>query len=105
MSHSSIKPDAATALAACSPIEKHFTFNGFTYAAQLWGEDGGLPVIALHGWLDNALSFSVIAPYLAQFRLLALDLSGQGHTDHRSQDATYHIWDDVPQLLGIVEQN
>jgi len=46
----------------------------------------------------------VLAPHLAQFRLVALDLSGQGHSDHRSADATYHIWDDVPQLLGIVEQ-
>tara|TARA_Y100000385_G_scaffold281996_1_gene335710 strand:- start:261 stop:986 length:726 start_codon:yes stop_codon:yes gene_type:complete len=35
---------------------------------------------------------------------VALDLSGQGHSDHRSQDATYHIWDDVTQLLGIVDQ-
>ena len=84
--------------------ERAFVVDGLTYRGIEWGNPAGPLIIALHGWLDNALSFSVIAPYLAQFRLLALDLSGQGHTDHRSQDATYHIWDDVPQLLGIVEQ-
>ena len=29
-------------------------------------------------------------------------MSGQGLSDHRSSDATYHIWDDVPQLLSVV---
>ena len=56
----------------------------------------------MHGWLDNALSFSVLAPFLSEYRLIALDLSGQGLSDHRSSDATYHIWDDVPQLLSVV---
>jgi pimeloyl-ACP methyl ester carboxylesterase len=81
-----------------------FVVDGLTYRGIEWGNPEGPLIIALHGWLDNALSFSVLAPHLAQFRLVALDLSGQGHSDHRSADATYHIWDDVPQLLGIVEQ-
>ena len=81
-----------------------FVVDGLAYRGIEWGNPEGPLIVALHGWLDNALSFSVLAPYLAQFRLVALDLSGQGHSDHRSQDATYHIWDDVPQLLGIVDQ-
>jgi pimeloyl-ACP methyl ester carboxylesterase len=84
--------------------ERAFVVDGLTYRGIEWGNPEGPLIIALHGWLDNALSFSVLAPYLAQFRVVALDLSGQGHSDHRSQDATYHIWDDVPQLLGVVEQ-
>lgn len=81
-----------------------FVVDGLTYRGIEWGNPQGPLIVALHGWLDNALSFSVLAPHLAQFRLVALDLSGQGHSDHRSADATYHIWDDVPQLLGIVDQ-
>lgn len=81
-----------------------FVVDGLTYRGIEWGNPEGPLIVALHGWLDNALSFSVVAPHLAQFRLLALDLSGQGHSDHRSTDATYHIWDDVPQLLRIVAQ-
>ena len=78
------------------------TADGLTYAGLEWGDPDGYPILALHGWLDNALSFSVIAPFLSEYRLIALDLSGQGLSDHRSSDATYHIWDDVPQLLSVV---
>jgi len=78
------------------------TADGLTYAGLEWGDPDGYPILALHGWLDNALSFSVIAPFLGEYRLMALDLSGQGLSDHRSPDATYHIWDDVPQLLSVV---
>ena len=78
------------------------TADGLTYAGLEWGDPDGYPILALHGWLDNALSFSVIAPFLSEYRLIALDLSGQGLTHHRSPDATYHIWDDVPQLLSVV---
>ena len=78
------------------------TADGLTYAGLEWGDPDGYPILALHGWLDNALSFSVIAPFLSEYRLIALDLSGQGLSDHRSADATYHIWDDVPQLLSVV---
>ena len=76
--------------------------DGLTYAGLEWGDPDGYPILALHGWLDNALSFSVLAPFLSEYRLIAMDLSGQGLSDHRSSDATYHIWDDVPQLLSIV---
>ena len=78
------------------------TADGLTYAGLEWGDPDGYPILALHGWLDNALSFSVIAPFLSEYRLIAPDLSGQGLSDHRSLDATYHIWDDVPQLLSVV---
>ena len=81
-----------------------FQVNGLRYSGLQWGDPEGPVVLGLHGWLDNALSFSVLAPMLPEYRFIALDLSGQGISDHRSADATYHIWDDVPQLVGIVNQ-
>lgn len=52
-------------------------------AAHLFGPEDGLPVIALHGWLDNANSFARLAPRLEGLRIVALDLAGHGHSGHR----------------------
>ena len=61
-------------------------------ATLVWsGAIPGYPILALHGWLDNALSFASLAPLLTDYHMIALDLSGQGLSDHRSPDATYHI--------------
>lgn len=49
-------------------------------------------MIALHGWLDNAASFSLLAPLLANQRILALDLDGHGYSGHRPAGAQYLLW-------------
>jgi pimeloyl-ACP methyl ester carboxylesterase len=73
-------------------------------AGLSWGEPTGRPLLALHGWLDNAASFSLLAPLLAGFHVVALDLTGHGLSDRRSEDATYQIWDDLPQIKGVVDE-
>ena len=86
------------------PRDISVSADGLNYAGLEWGNPTGYPILALHGWLDNALSFAVLGPLLSDYRVIALDLSGQGLSDHRSADATYHIWDDIPQLLSIISQ-
>lgn len=73
-------------------------------AAHLYGPEGGRPVIALHGWLDNAASFSRLAPLLNGVRILALDLPGHGLSDHRPAGAGYNIWDYAYDILQTAEQ-
>ena len=59
----------------------------------------------MHGWLDNAASFALLAPLLAKhFYVVAPDLTGHGQSDWRSPDATYQVYDDVPQLHGLIAQ-
>lgn len=81
-----------------------FEVDGLTYRGLVWGDASDPLVFAIHGWLDNALSFVRLAPLLKGYRVLSIDLSGHGLSSHRSPDANYHIWDDIPQLLSIVEQ-
>ena len=56
-------------------------------AAHLFGPEDGRPVIALHGWLDNANSFARLAPRLEGLRVIALDMAGHGHSGHRPPGA------------------
>ncbi len=85
-------------------IEHRFDNHGISLAAVEWGDPEGLPVIALHGWLDNAASFAPLAARLEGVRLIALDLAGHGVSDHRSLDNTYNIWQDVADVYTVVEQ-
>jgi len=83
--------------------ECQWEVHGLSLSGLAWGKPDNPPVLCLHGWLDNAASFDVLAPLLANYYLVAPDLTGQGQSDRRSADATYQIWDDLPELMGIVE--
>ncbi|MCW2267291.1 Tropinesterase [compost metagenome] len=73
-------------------------------AAHLFGPADGQPVIALHGWLDNANSFARLAPKLAGLRIVALDLAGHGYSEHRPAGAGYALWDYAHDVLRVAEQ-
>ncbi|MBS0381870.1 MAG: alpha/beta hydrolase [Proteobacteria bacterium] len=74
-------------------------------AALQWGDAGATPLLALHGWLDNAGSFARLAPLLAErHRVIALDLPGHGHSAHLHASARrYHAVDQVDQVLDFAD--
>lgn len=84
--------------------ERRFHLPGLELAALEWGEPGGMPVIALHGWLDNAGSFDLLAPSLDGWHLIALDAAGHGNSDNRSADASYNIWQEVGDILDVAAE-
>ena len=73
-------------------------------AAHIFGPEDGIPVIALHGWLDNANSFARLAPRLSGLRIVALDFAGHGHSDHRPQGAGYSLADYAFDVLCVAER-
>ena len=74
-----------------------------TLRALSWGPDDGIPVLALHGWLDNAASFARIAPLFPQMRLIALDFAGQGKSDHRPDGVMYYFADMVFDVYCVMQ--
>ncbi|KRA33396.1 MULTISPECIES: alpha/beta fold hydrolase [Rhodanobacter] len=86
------------------PRERRITLPHLTLAAQVWGDDTLPPLLALHGWLDNAGSYARLAPLLAtRFQLIALDLPGHGHADHVAAGAQYHYADYVRTVLAAAD--
>ncbi len=81
-----------------------FEVQGRRLAIMEWGDPQGAPVVALHGWLDNAASFTLLARHLPQIRLIALDLAGHGLSDHRAVGQPYYIWDNVADVLALVDE-
>ena len=75
-------------------------------AAKAWGNDQGLPVLALHGWLDNAASFNFLAPELLKefsaihpnhpgLFIVAIDCFGHGRSSHHQEGHNYNLLEGV----------
>jgi len=73
-------------------------------AGRIYGDSTGLPVLAMHGWLDNCASFEPISKGLNGIQLLAIDMPGHGLSSHWPPHSPINIWDDLPLLLGLVDQ-
>ena len=72
-------------------------------AAREWGDPDGEPVIAIHGWLDNAASFDTLAPMLPGLHLVAIDLPGHGRSQHRPPGVVHHFVDWVPEVAAAAD--
>jgi len=71
-------------------------------AAKCWGKPENPPILAFHGWLDNAATFDHLAPLLNQFYLVSLDLPGHGFSDHRPYGSSYHFMDLIVDMLEVL---
>lgn len=72
-------------------------------AAKAWGDPTQPPLLALHGWLDNAASFDRLAPLLQDSYIVAIDLPGHGLSDHRPPGPWYHYVDYLHDVLVIAD--
>ncbi len=75
----------------------------YSIAAISWGPEDGKPILALHGWLDNAASFLPLKPYLENFRFVAIDLPGHGFSSHLPQGTYLHLIDYVAHVVNVMD--
>ncbi len=72
-------------------------------AALRAGDPAGPPLLAMHGWLDNAASFVPLMPWLSAFDVVALDLPGHGASAHRATGYDYAFVDWIHDALDALD--
>ncbi|UYZ83823.1 alpha/beta hydrolase [Entomomonas sp. E2T0] len=77
----------------------HIELAGLEY-----GDPQGEPVLALHGWLDNAMSFVRLNPKLQGMRIIAIDLMGHGFSQHKPAGTGYQLWEAVFSTVAVIHK-
>lgn len=72
-------------------------------SGKFWGHESGEPTIALHGYLDNANSFDMIAPGLGGLRIFAMDFAGHGWSEYRRPGELYSGLSDIRDVLAVAD--
>jgi len=85
-------------------VERTFLHKGRKIAARCWHDPALPPLLALHGWQDNAATFDRLAPLLSDYHIVAMDFAGHGFSDWRAEGMRYHTLDHVDDVLAVVNQ-
>lgn len=81
----------------------HLSLQHLDVAGLTWGSPGKPIILCLHGWLDNAASFSRLGPMLADIaHVVAVDLAGHGHSGHRPIGTEYALLEYVRDVASII---
>jgi pimeloyl-ACP methyl ester carboxylesterase len=78
--------------------------KGIDIHAVQWGNPYGEAILMLHGWLDNAASFTNLAPLLKEYNVVAVDLPGHGLSGHWPSYEHYHFWAGIEDIELILDQ-
>lgn len=76
--------------------------DDITLAALKTSSGSGQRILCIHGWLDNANSFSPLMQLIDDAEIIALDLPGHGHSDH--QQSIYSLAAQAHTVLAVADK-
>ena len=75
-------------------MQERLTKNHLDIHYLVWNQNSKKPpIICIHGWMDNAMSFQPLALALPEYRIIAIELPGHGRSDHFPAGSFYHLVD------------
>lgn len=83
--------------------EQTFSHGELSLAVRTSGTPEGPPILALHGWRDNAATFEPLAELLPELRMHAIDLPGHGNSSWRHPEGSYTIWSYLDVVLAVAD--
>ncbi len=84
-------------------VERKIKIPGFTIAFKIWNSKNTKPTLCLHGKLDNAASFDLLAPLLPDTQLVAVDYPGTGFSSQYQEGAIPHWKNDAFLMLHLIK--
>ena len=72
-------------------------------SGKQWGNENGKPMMAIHGYLDNAASMDGIIPLLplSEYNIVAIDLPGHGFSSHYAPGMAYRVSDAIVAVRRV----
>jgi pimeloyl-ACP methyl ester carboxylesterase len=83
--------------------EQFVTINNLELAVKTWGDEALPPLIALHGWLDNAATFDKLAPLVDSHYWIVPDLPGHGQSAHRGHATDYSLSSYCIEVMALAD--
>ncbi len=84
-------------------LEYQLQLCGTQCSVVEWNPNAKTTVFAMHGWLDNLASFEVLAHHLPNYRIIAIDSPGHGHSEHIPAGLKYHFYDGIYLIDDLAE--
>ncbi|HAU1322253.1 TPA: alpha/beta hydrolase [Legionella pneumophila] len=83
--------------------ERQVKIPGFTIALKIWNSENPNPVLCLHGKMDNAASFDLLAPLLSDRQVVAVDYPGTGLSSHYAEGVVPHWKNDAFLMCHVIK--
>ncbi|KAG8185229.1 hypothetical protein JTE90_002758 [Oedothorax gibbosus] len=87
-----------------NPKEIRIPVSYGSIAAKAWGNENDEPVLAFHGWQDNAGTYDKLIPLLnSDLYIVAIDTPGHGLSSHKPYGSLYNVPETALDFKKIVD--